>query len=618
MKKILLLFLVSCYNFLSADENYYYSVNLTSVKNDKLLVELTPPTIKETEIEFCFPAMVPGTYEVYDFGKFITNFKVKGKNNTTITVTKLDDNRYKLSPANQIEKISYEVDDTFDKIGNSNVDKKVVFEPGGSNFEDGKNFSINTHNLFGYFKNYIKANFVLEFTKPKGFYPSTGLSNLKIGELKDVITVFNYNDLVDSPIMYTLPDTTSIQVANTQVLVSVYSPNKKITSKFIANTLTELLNVQRQYLGGTLSVNKYAFLFYFTSKETLSGASGALEHSYSSFYVLYEDDSTAIKQEIRDVAAHEFFHIVTPLNIHATQIGEFDFNNPTMSEHLWLYEGMTEYAAHHAQCKGGLATVDDLLNTMMEKYNNSLVAFNDTMSFTWMSKNVLSEKVHGQYSNVYEKGAVIGMCLDILLRELSSGKYGTQELMKDLSLKYGKNKSFNDADLFKEIEQMTYPEVGEFLRIHVGGKQPLPMKEILSKIGVEFIKEAKSKEITMGGVDYGFNQSTLRLVVYNTRQMDEFGKKLKFKEGDEISKVNGKVVDMNSIKEVFTNYYNQTKEGDLVTFEVERPKRRKGKYKTKTLQAKAMKVDVVQKNKIKVLDQLTDKQKLTLKSWAGL
>lgn len=139
MKKILLLFLVSCYNLLSADENYYYSVNLTSVKNDKLLVELTPPTIKETEIEFCFPAMVPGTYEVYDFGKFITNFKVAGKNGATITVVKLDENRYKLSPANLIEKITYEVDDTFDKTGNSSVDKKVVFEPGGSNFEDGKN-----------------------------------------------------------------------------------------------------------------------------------------------------------------------------------------------------------------------------------------------------------------------------------------------------------------------------------------------------------------------------------------------------------------------------------------------------------------------------------------------
>ncbi len=618
MKKILLLFLVSCINFLSADENYYYSVNLTTVKNDKLLVELTPPTIKETEIEFCFPAMVPGTYEVYDFGKFISNFKVTGKNGTAISVVKLDDNRYKLTPANLIEKISYEVDDTFDKTGNASVDKKVVFEPGGSNFEDGKNFSINTHNLFGYFKNYIKANFVLEFTKPNGFYPSTGLSNLKIGESKDIITVFNYNDLVDSPIMYTLPDTTSIQVANTQVLVSVYSPNKKITSKFIANTLTELLDVQRKYLGGTLPVNKYAFLFYFTNKATLSGASGALEHSYSSFYVLYEDDSTAIKQEIRDVAAHEFFHIVTPLNIHATQIGEFDFNNPAMSEHLWLYEGMTEYAAHHAQCKGGLTTVDDLINTMMEKYNGSLAAFNDTMSFTWMSKNVLIEKVHGQYSNVYEKGAVIGMCLDILLRDLSSGKYGTQDLMKDLSLKYGKNKSFNDEDLFKEIEQMTYPEIGKFLRMHVGGNQPLPMKEILTKIGIEFIKEAKSKEITMGGVDYGFNQSTFRLVVYNTHQMDEFGKKLKFKEGDEITKVNGKVVDMNTIKDVFTNYYNQTKEGDLVTFEVARPKRKKGKYKIKTLQANAMKVDVVQKNKIKVSEQLTDKQKLTLKSWAGL
>lgn len=618
MKNKLILFFTLIVILVKADENYYYYVNLTNLKNDKLLVELIPPTFKESEVEFCFPAMVPGTYEVYDFGKYITNFKVTGKNNSSITIKKLDSNRFILSPANLIDKISYEVDDTFDKTGNSKVDEKTVFEPGGSNFEENKNFSINTHNLFGYFKNYIKNNFILEFIKPKGFYPSTGLSNLKINETKDIISVFNYNDLVDSPIMYTLPDTTSLQVANAQVLVSVYSPNKLVSSKFIANTLKELLDVQRNYLGGTLPVDKYAFLFYFTDKPTLSGSSGALEHSYSSFYVLFENDSTRLKQEIRDVAAHEFFHIVTPLTIHSKQIGDFDFNNPTMSEHLWLYEGMTEYAAHHAQCKGGLITVDDLIKTMMEKYNNSLVAFNDTMSFTWMSKNVLTEKVHGQYNNVYEKGALIGMCLDIMLRDLSNGNYGTQNLMKDLASKYGKNTSFNDEDLFNDIEKFTYPEIGNFLKTHVAGTKPLPINQIFEKIGITFIKEEKSKEITLGSVDYGFDETTQRLVIFNTKQMDEFGKMLKFKNGDQLVKINGKVIDISNIKEIIGNYFNNTKEGDLVTFEVARPKFRKGKFKYKTLKANAKMIDVVRKNTIKVNDSISDKQKLTLKSWAGL
>src|ERR1700750_1903673 len=140
--------------------------------------------------------------------------------------------------------------------------------------------------MFGYFKGYLDRNFVLEFEKPQGFYPSTGLSDIKTGDTKDVLTVFNYHALVDSPIMYFKPDTATVQVANTKVLVSCYSPNKKITANFIASTLKELLYAQRDYLSGEVTVDKYALLFYFMDHMSQSGSSGALEHSYSSFYVM--------------------------------------------------------------------------------------------------------------------------------------------------------------------------------------------------------------------------------------------------------------------------------------------------------------------------------------------
>jgi predicted metalloprotease with PDZ domain len=399
--------------------------------------------------------------------------------------------------------------------------------------------------------------------------------------------------------------------------VSAYSPNKKITARFIAETLKELLNTQKDYLGGELPVNKYAFLFYFTNRATLSGASGALEHSYSSFYVLPEFDSLSIKQEIRDVAAHEFFHIVTPLNIHAKEIGDFDFSNPKMSEHLWLYEGMTEYAAHHAQAKGGLTDIDKLIGTMMQKYENSIASYNDTMSFTYMSKHVLEEKIHGQYGNVYEKGALIGMCLDILLRDFSNGKYGTQDLMKDLATKYGKNKSFDDADLFNDIEKFTYPEIGTFLRKHVSGTEPLPMREVLEKIGIDFAKETITYEFSLGNTDLNFNENTNRLYIAGIQDMDEFGKAMGYKVGDELGKLNGKEIKMEAIKEIINNYYETVKEGDKVTVEIFRPKSKKGKYKVKTLSAIAKKSKTIRKNQIALKQKLSDKQKQTLRAWVG-
>ncbi|MBK7309971.1 MAG: peptidase M61 [Sphingobacteriaceae bacterium] len=593
-----------------AQNDYLYKIDLNKVVDDKLLVELTPPKTDKEEVRFCFPAMVPGTYEVYNFGRFISDLKVTGKNGVKIKIEKKSDNIYVFSPAKEIETITYMVEDTWD----TKIKEKVVFEPGGTNIEEGKNFSINTHGFFGFYEGMMDRNFVLEFAKPLGFYPATGLSNVTVGKEKDVISVMDYHDLVDSPIMYCIPDTTIITVANTKVLVALYSPNKKINSTYITKTIQEILYAQRDYLGGELPVDKYAFLIYFIDRPTLSGAHGALEHSYSSFYVMPEMDSIYLDQQIRDVAAHEFFHIVTPLNIHANEIGNFDYINPKMSEHLWLYEGMTEYAAHHAQVKAGLIDVDEFLKTMMGKYENSTNDFNDTMSFTFMSKNVLNEKIHPQYNNVYEKGALIGMCLDIYLRHYSDGKYGTQNLMKDLAKKYGKKKSFNDEDLFAEIEKLTYPEIGTFLKKHVSGKEPLPIKDVFDKVGLEFEKEKTYQNFSLGGFDVGFNDETKRLIIVDIANMDSFGKAMNYKIGDEILSLNGTVISIENIKSVFGQFFDTVKEGDLVKLEVMRPKRKK-KFKKTELKATARKVEQKEYNIINVKKPMSDKEKVTFKGW---
>jgi predicted metalloprotease with PDZ domain len=613
MKQLFFIIAALAFNFsLLADGNYHYYIDLTKTNNDKLSITLTPPDITENETVFMFPAMVPGTYEVYDFGRFVSNFKATGKNGEIIKIEKLDKNSYKLTPANAIKEITYDVDDTWD----SDIKEKFVFEPGGTNIEEGKNYSLNTHGFFGYLKNKIEANFILEFIKPEGFYPSTSISNIKCGTTKDVISIFNYHNLVDAPIMYCKPDTTSIKIGNSTILFSVYSPNNVITSKFVARNLTELLLSQANYLGGTLPIEKYAFLFYFTDKPSLSGSNGALEHSYSSFYFLPEADTADLAQEIRDVAAHEFFHIVTPLNIHSKEIGEFDFNNPKMSKHLWLYEGLTEYAAHHMQVKTGLIEYDAFFEEMVEKMRNAR-NYNDTVPFTFMSKNALTPQYKAQYGNVYEKGALIGMCLDIELRYYSNGKYGTQDLMFDLAQQYGKTKSFNDDDLFKDIEKLTYIEIAYFLKNYVSGMQPLPFMEVFNMVGMKYIDKRVEQKITLGGIAVGYNPKSSHLIVVNTTKLDEFGKKLKFKEGDEILTFNNRKLTLDNLKEVLGGYMENAKTGDKLVIEILR-KDKKGNEKTKTLKAKVKPVEVTETDILEINDKATEQQLKARKEWLGI
>lgn len=606
MKK--LFFLFSFVSLIKAQDAYQYNVDLVNLENKRVKVELIPPTFNSDTITYCFPAVVPGTYEKYDFGRFIQDLKVVPKKNANVFLKKIDENCYKIYPSKDIDKIVYYVTDTW----HTSIKEKIVFEPAGTSILPDSAFVINNFEFYGYFRNYDNKPIYINYTKPKGFYPATAITTFTLSETKDVLQYKNYHELADFPVIYSIPDTTTLNIHNTKVLISCYSPNKKLTSQYISSLLQNLLYALTNFFEGQLPVNKYAFLFYFTDKGTLSGASGALEHNQSSLYVLPEIDSIYISQTIRDVAAHEFLHILTPLTIHSEEIEYFDFNYPKMSKHLWLYEGTTEYHAHYLQEKEGLISPDEFLNVILEKIHNA-DGFNDTMSFTKMSENVLLPYYHQNYNNVYEKGALIGMCLDILLLKESKGTYSLRKLLLDLSKKYGASKPFKDDALFDEIEQMTYPSIGLFLRRYVEGTKPLPLSEIFSYVGLKFIKEKEIEEITFGGIDVSVNENE-QIYITSLDNIDEFGKQFKFKEGDIIYSFNNRLFTLESAEEILSEFSTTAKVGDPVVFEVIR-KDKKGNNQTLKLKGKVKKVKRVIKNTIDIDENMSEEQKFLLKKW---
>jgi predicted metalloprotease with PDZ domain len=613
MKQFLLSFVLFFYLPFSIDaqSKCEFSVDLTKCVDDKLTVDLITPSFTTSEIIYRLPKIVPGTYEIFDFGRFVSSFSATDSLGKPLSVDHSDVNSWEISNASKLYKITYKIEDTWD----TELGDPIIFEPAGSNFEADKNFVLNTHCIFGYFEGFTKMPYQINITHPKEFYGSSSLTDVTYNENVDTYKVPDYMQLQDAPMMYNVPDTTVLNVGGAQILISVYSPNKVASSKFIADNISEILLEQEQYLGGSLPIKKYAYLIYLTATSSLSGASGALEHSYSSMYFLPEMDQKYLAQTIRDVSAHEFFHIVTPLSIHAEQIGNFDYSNPKISEHLWLYEGTTEYAAGLVQIKYGEMSVADYLK-VIEKKLVAKESYKDTLPFTAMSAGCLKQ-YKDQYGNVYQKGALIGMCLDIKLRSLSEGIYGLQDLMKDLSKTYGKNKSFKDEELFGQITKLTYPEIGDFLNKYVAGSEPLPMKEILELVGIDYGGSSSKKDISFGGVSIGLNTATNKLMIVNTATMDDFGKALGYEEYDELVKFNGSSITLANSQQVIGGYLSNAKVGDELKVVVKRRKSERSRAKKVKLKATVFPVVPVKKVKLSLTENPTLEQLKIRSSWIG-
>ncbi len=609
MKQIFyFLLMLPLFSIAQQDNSYQFTVDLTKCHSDLLTVNLVTPKMAVDTIIYHMPAMVPGTYKVYDFGKWISKFKALDNTGKEITTTKTDLNSWKIPNAKNLASISYEVEDTWD----TDVKGEFVFEPAGTNFQVDTNFVLNNHGLYGYFDGMKRNTYKVNIIHPEGFFGASGLSDVQRNGNKDTYTISNYMQLVDGPMMYNRPDTAHIFVGGADVLISVYSPHKLVSVKFLADSLRKLLDLQRQYLGGTLPVKNYAFIIYLNGNPQgfKSGSFGALEHSYSSMYCLPEMEQARIAQTIIDVSAHEFFHTLTPLSIHSFEIGDFDYNNPQMSKHLWMYEGLTEYAAHHVQIKYGNLTLEDFLASMRGKMVTA-EQYDEDLSMTKMSKGCL-DKYKDEYNNVYQKGALIGMCLDIRLRQLSDGKYGTQDMMMDLSKKYGKDKSFVDDSLFSDIVKLTYPEIGDFFNRYVAGTETLPYAELFEAVGIEY-KRRGTEEIMDPFGGYGFRldqDGNLRLW---PESVNDFGKEMGYQKGDIPVSLNGQKITLANLDEIVNDYAANAKDGSKVIMKIKRQEN--GKWKTKKLKGTMHKVTVTKKHILTPMANPTPQQLKLRKAW---
>ncbi|WP_224489166.1 M61 family metallopeptidase [Robertkochia flava] len=569
------LLVLSCtpkFNDMADDLPVKAHVDLVHTNEDRVKVEIDPGRFAMDTVVFLIPKTVPGTYSIDNYGQYIEDLRALDYSGRELEVIHEGENRWMISSGKDLDKLVYYANDTFDTEQEKD---DPVFSPAGTNIEQDQNYFLNLHMIIGYFKGYDRRPYEIEFLKPEGFTAATSLTRMAGNSNTpgtDTFYASRYFEVTDNPVMYARPDTERFMVNDIEVTLSVYSPSKVYSAFSLRGDMEAMMQAQKQFLGDLDATKKYNILLFLSDLEQDAPTGfGALEHHTSTTVVLPESmPKPMLVETMVDVVSHEFFHIVTPLSIHSKEVHYFNYNEPEMSQHLWMYEGVTEYFAQLFQINQGLIQEEEFYARLLEKIENSK-RFDDTMSFTEMSTNILEDPYKNNYANVYEKGALIAMCMDIIIREQSQGERGILSLMKDLAAAYGTEKPFEDQELFDIIVEKTYPEIGQFIDTYVKGTTPIPYEVFLNKVGLTLTSvEISTPSYFFRTEEDPFIDASLDGDIF-VREMtlNSFFTSMGLEPGDIIKKINGVSYNLDNAQDLIMTSF-QWQEGETLNMEVMR------------------------------------------------
>ncbi|MVM32106.1 peptidase [Spirosoma sp. HMF4905] len=527
-----------------------YEVNLNDRADDEFKVTLHVNGLTAENAVYQFAATAPGTYQIMDIGRYVRSFKAFDAKGKEVKTTQVSTNQWKFDQPGKVRTVQYSIAETWD----TPVNEHKPYNMCGTSIEN-DHVLINGQGVFGFPTGMQAAPIELKLNYPANWTVGTALEKNE----KGYFTAATYDRIVDSPILLGRLTKATTNVAGAQIDVYAYSKSDKIKSDQLLTNMQSMLTAAGQFLK-QLPVKRYTFLYHFEDQSW-----GAWEHSYSSEYVIKEEEfSKKLADDMTSIAAHEFFHVVTPLNIHSEIIEQFNFETPTPSEHLWLYEGVTEWASDAMQLRGQIMDLPTYFGELSQKiaYDKSV---DTTYSLSKLGLTCYTDEGQRQYGNIYARGALVGGLLDIRLLELSGGKRGLREVINELAANYGPNKSFPEKEFFAIFTAKTYPEIGDFFNRYIKAAEPLPFSDYYGKLGITYTPAIVTGEkVASLGMRPAFTGAKFTLT-----RLAEPLLKAGLQENDEWTAFNGQPVNLENIGKIQADL-KQLKPGDMYEVTVRR------------------------------------------------
>jgi len=548
-----------------AQNHYEVEVNIANFaeKND-IKVSILLPKIDTKTATFIIPMQhFTEAYGNVNIKKIIKNFKPLNEKNKALKYEFVSNNGIVIYKAQALKKIEYAINTKYLNhlfyIDNQNFNKKKR-----------QAFIFEHHNIFGYLQPYLDLPFHVKIQKPNSdFYAATALPLAAQNTQIDTFSVPNYTSLFRQTILYAPADTTSFRVGNTKFNIALFSESGRIKSYQIYNYLKSVTEAVHNFLGD-FPVTDYHFSLYFSDKEWSENSDlfnfGGAMCGNTSFYRLPElKKAEKMKKVIYKIASHELLHLFTPYQLHSEKAHHNGLESQSISQHLWLYEGVTEYLSCLALKKSGLWNEETFWNEISRK-----IAFSENFerhSLTKMSEHIYQKKYRKAFPNFYYRAALAAFLLDIEIQKCSDNTENLLSILQKMTKKYRHNIPFDDENFMDELVEKTCSEVRIFFDKYIIGTEKLPFSAYFDEINMAYFETYTD---TLG--TYG------KFVVWPNykKGMMEFKKieknELGLQNGDVLLSINGEAITSSNFKAYKTLLYQPEPNIEIVLEVIENNK----------------------------------------------
>lgn len=476
----------------NAQEKISFDISFSEPQAHYIEVKMRIDGNKDDFIDLKMPVWSPGSYLIREYPKNVEGFRASS-NGDALNTEKTDKNTWRISTKNATNiEVNYRVYAFEVSVRTSLVDASHAF--------------LSPTGTFMYLKDKINTPSEVTIHPYEGWNKiSTGLESVK--GRKNTFYAPNFDILFDSPIEVGNQEIfyfTAAGIEHEVAMVGEAYYDEAILKRDMAKIVESETEIFKE------NPNKrYVFIIH-----NYESGSGGLEHLNSTVLGAsrnaYNTPSSYIN--FLGLVSHEYFHIWNIKRLRPENLGPFNYDAENYTTNLWISEGFTAYYDNLVLRKADIIDEEAYLKILASDINvvenrpgNHVQSLKESSFDAWIKQYRPNENSTNTTVTYYNKGALIGLLLDLEIRHLTQAKAGLDDVMKAMYDQYYKNedRGFTEAEFIAMSEKIAGKSLKHIFN-YVEVASSLDYNRYLKHAGLELV----DLNLEVNRASLGVNTST--------------------------------------------------------------------------------------------------------------
>ena len=432
-------------------------------------------------VDLVMPVWTPGSYLIREYARHVQDFNVTNVAGREVRWSKINKNTWRIDAGSAASdrttalRVTYRVYANELSVRTNELNDRHAF--------------WNNAALLMYVDGFLNAPSTLRVVPFQNWQIASGLPQVQGS--RNTFRAENFDILYDSPVLVGTLRTLEFTVRNVPHRI-VIDGEGNYDAERMRRDVQRIVEVSLQMMeaGNNVPYRDYTFLLLVPSR-----GGGGLEHLNSTALIWprFNFSTPAAYTNFLTLVAHEYFHVWNVKNIRPDALGPFDYTAENYTRLLWVAEGLTSYYENVLVRRAGLMTEEDFLSrtaSAIEDLQNTpgrLAMSVEEASFdAWIKYYRQDENSVNSQISYYDKGSLLGMLLDLEIRQRTANARSLDDVMRRLYTDFAqRNRNYTPEDFERVSEEVAGTNLDEFFASYVRGREELPFERILAYAGLE-------------------------------------------------------------------------------------------------------------------------------------